>query len=150
MAGIMIQILRITVLAGLLAASQLAAESAGDNEIRKAEEAWAAAVKAGDRATLEKMFSDDLVYTHSTGSVDTKPQYLDKLKAGTQRYTDLQYSGMKVRSWGGDAGVINSQLRMIGSTNGTPFDNTVYVIHVWMKQGGSWKLVAHQTTRKGQ
>ena len=120
-----------------------------DNDVRKAEEAWAAAVKASNASALEKLLANDLVYTHSTGNVDTKADYLSKMKAGTQKYTDLQYSGMKVRSWNGDTAVVNSQLRMIGATNGTPFDNTVYVIHVWVKQGGSWKLVAHQTTRKG-
>jgi len=120
-----------------------------DNDVRKAEEAWAAAVKASDAAAVEKLLANDLVYTHSTGNVDSKTDYLSKMKAGTQKYTDLQYSGMKVRTFNGTTGVVNSQLRMIGATNGTPFDNTVYVIHVWVKQGGSWKLVAHQTTRKG-
>jgi ketosteroid isomerase-like protein len=130
--------------------SSVAFAQSADNDVRKAEDAWAAAVKAGDTAALDKILSPDLIYTHSTGSVDTKSDYLSKMKAGTQKYTDLQYSGMTVRSWGGDAGVVNAQLRMIGATGGTPFDNTVYVIHVWMKQGGAWKLVAHQTTRKGQ
>ena len=120
-----------------------------DNDVRKAEEAWAAAVKASDAPAVEKLLANDLVYTHSTGNVDSKTDYLSKMKAGTQKYTDLQYSGMKIRTFNGNTGVVNSQLRMIGATNGTPFDNTVYVIHVWVKQGGSWKLVAHQTTRKG-
>jgi len=137
---------------GVLAAFlPLASAQSGstDNDVRKAEEAWAAAVKVSDASALDKLLANDLVYTHSTGNVDTRTDYLSKMKAGTQKYTDLQYSGMKVRTWNGDTAVVNSQLRMLGATNGTPFDNTVYVIHVWVKQGGTWKLVAHQTTRKG-
>src|SRR3954454_4219251 len=126
---------RILITGVLAAVLPLAFAQSGsaDNDVRKAEEAWAAAVKASDAATLDKMLSDDLVYTHSTGSVDSKSDYLSKMKAGTQKYTDLQYSGMKVRTFNGTTGVVNSQLRMIGATNGTPFDNTVYVIHVWVK-----------------
>lgn len=143
---------RRTLPAGIVAAClsfTWAQSGSTENDVRKAEEAWAAAVKASDGSALEKLLANDLVYTHSTGSVDSKSDYLTKMKAGTQKYTDLQYSGMKVRSWNHDTAVVNSQLRMIGAANGTPFDNTVYVIHVWVKQGGSWKLVAHQTTRKG-
>jgi ketosteroid isomerase-like protein len=148
MSSIPTKILITGVLAALLPLA-IAQSGSADNDVRKAEEAWAAAVKASDASALEKLLANDLVYTHSTGNVDSKTDYLSKMKAGTQKYTDLQYSGMKVRTFNGSTGVVNSQLRMIGATNGTPFDNTVYVIHVWVKQGGSWKLVAHQTTRKG-
>ena len=148
MSSIPSRILITGVLAALLPVA-IAQSGPADNDVRKAEEAWAAAVKASDASALEKLLANDLVYTHSTGNVDSKTNYLSKMKAGTQKYTDLQYSGMKVRTFNGTTGVVNSQLRMIGATNGTPFDNTVYVIHVWVKQGGSWKLVAHQTTRKG-
>jgi ketosteroid isomerase-like protein len=140
-------ILRRSVLAGMIAAACAMAQSPADSEVKKAEESWAAAVKARDAAALQKMMSDDLVYTHSTGSSETRTQYLDKLKSGAQKYTGLEYSNMKVRSWG-NAAVVNAQLRMTGATNGTPFDNTVLVTHVWVKQGGSWKLVSHQTTKK--
>jgi len=137
---------------GMLAAFlpfAFAQSGSADNDVRKAEEAWAAAVKASDASGVEELLANDLVYTHSTGNVDSKTDYLSKMKAGTQKYTDLQYSGMKIRTFNGNTGVVNSQLRMTGATNGTPFDNTVYVIHVWVKQDGNWKLVAHQTTRKG-
>jgi len=139
------------VLASLVAASFVSARAAApDADLRKAEDAWAAAVKRSDAAAVSSMLSDDLVYTHSTGNVDSKSSYLEKMKAGTQKYTDLQYSNLNVRTWNGDTGVITSQLRMIGATNGTPFDNVVYITHVWVKQGNGWKLVAHQSTRKAQ
>jgi hypothetical protein len=36
---------------------------------------------------------------------------------------------------------------MVGKTKGVPFDNQLMMMHVWVKQGKDWKLVAHQTTR---
>lgn len=142
-------ILRRTVLFGTMAVACALAQSGTEAEVKKAESAWTTAVKAGDRAGLEKIMSDDLVYTHSTGVSETRTQYLDKLKSGAQKYAGLDYNQMKVRTWGNSA-VVNGVLHMTGATNGTPFDNTVLVTHVWVKQGNAWKLVSHQTTKKAQ
>ena len=120
-------ILRRTVLAGILTCAFALAQSPAESEVRKAEDSWAAAVKAVDRAALANIMSDDLVYTHSTGVSESKTQYLDKLKSGAQKYADLQYSNMKVRSWQGNAAVVNAQLRMTGSTNNVPFDKVANV-----------------------
>jgi len=33
-------------------------------------------------------------------------------------------------------------------TNATgPFDSKLMLIHVWVKQRGKWRMVAHQTTK---
>ncbi|MBC7925971.1 MAG: nuclear transport factor 2 family protein [Bryobacteraceae bacterium] len=132
----------------LCIATAVLAQTGSESDIRKAEETWAAAVKAGDRTGLAAMLSDDLIYTHSSGVVEDKGQYLDKLKTGSQKYTGIDYSGMKIRSWHGNTGVVNTMARMTGATSGVPFDNTVFLQHVWVKQGSMWKLVAHQTTKK--
>ncbi len=140
-------ILRRVVLAGMITGALALAQSPAEAEVRKVEEAWVAAVKSTDFGKLNAMYADDLVYTHSTGSSESKSEYLTKLKSGAQKYATLDYSDMKVRTWG-NAAVVTAQLRMTGATKGVPFDNTLLVTHVWIKQGGSWKLVSHQTTKK--
>lgn len=142
-------LLRRSVFAVVLTASIALAQSGAAQlaDVKKAEEAWVSAVTKSDSTAAGSLLSEDLVYTHSTGTIDTKSQYLEKMKAGTQKYTSLEYSDQKVRTFGNTA-VVNGTIRMQGSTNGVPFDNTVLVTHVWVKQGGDWKLVSHQTTRK--
>lgn len=123
-----------------------AQSGSGVEEIRKAEMTWADAVKKGNQTAIAGLLSDDLVYTHSTGIVESKSEYLGKLKSGAQQYTGLDYADTKYRRYG-DTGIVNTRIRMRGATKGTPFDNELLMIHVWQKQNGNWKLVAHQTTR---
>lgn len=115
-------------------------------EIRKAEMSWVAAVTKNDLSGLGQMLANDLVYTHSTGIVESKSEYLNKLKSGDQKYAGIEHSDLKIQNYG-NAAVVTAKVRMTGATKGVPFDNQLRVIHVWVKQGGGWKLAAHQTTR---
>ncbi|MEJ7605058.1 MAG: nuclear transport factor 2 family protein [Bryobacteraceae bacterium] len=115
------------------------------DEILKAEKAWVAAATANDQAALGKLFSGDLVYTHATGIVEGKAEYLKALQS-FQKYKSIEHIDPKIRAYG-TTGVVSSKVRMQGSTRGTPFDNTVLMLHVWARQDGRLQLVAHQTTR---
>lgn len=141
------QLLRRTLLAAVCAATLLPAQSGAEAEIRKVEDAWVTAVSKSDAAAVDKILADDLVYTHSTGIVDSKADYLGKMRSGKQKYDSIRYTDQKIRVYGNTA-VVNGQVHMLGSSDGKPFDNRLFVQHVWVKQGGQWKLVAHQTTRK--
>jgi ketosteroid isomerase-like protein len=137
--------LRRTVLA--LPAAAALAQSGNTAEVRKAIDGFLTALRKNDIAGVSRYLADDLIYTHSTGLVENKSEYLAKLKSGDQKYTsvDLQNPVIRVH---GDTGVLNTQVRMQGATRGVPFDNTLFLIQVWLRQGGSWKMIAHQTTRK--
>ena len=114
--------------------------------IRDAEKGWAAAVMARDFQALDKIFGDKLIYAHSTGAVESKEQYLARLRSGAQKYDSIVHEKIKIVSYG-DSAVSHSILRMTGTSNGKPFNDHVMALHMWEKQGGSWKLVAHQTTK---
>lgn len=120
--------------------------SKADEEVKQAEQAWVKAITSNDDAALDRLVSPRLVYTHSTGLVEDKAAYRKAL-ATFQKYTAVDYESMRVNVFGGDAAVINSKVRMRGSTKDTPFDNRLMLIHVWVKEGGRWQLAAHQTTR---
>lgn len=135
-------------LAGSTAAMALSAQNgAGSAEARKTIDAFLAAVKKNDVAGASQYLADDLIYTHSTGVVEGKTEYLNKLKSGDQRYTGIDFLKPSLRVYG-SAAVLNTQARMTGATKGVPFDNTLFLMQVWVKQGSDWKMVAHQTTRK--
>jgi len=135
-------------LSALLLALPLAAAH-HEGGIVKAEKEWAAAVAAHDYATLEKVLDPELIYAHSTGVIETKEEYLAKLRKGTQRYDGIEHEKTTVREHG-DAAVAHSIVRMHGATKGEPFDNRLMMIHTWIKKDGVWRLAAHQTTRLTQ
>lgn len=131
-------------LATTLTASTLLAST--EDDIKAAEKAWVDAVIARDQAKLQAIYTPDLIYAHSTGIIEDRAKYLDRLKSGVQRYDAITQESIKVVPHG-DSAVTHSIVRMKGSTNKEPFDNHIMMIHVWVKQGGSWKLAAHQTTK---
>lgn len=132
----------ITLMIGLAAA----ALGASEDEIRAADRRWAAAVKGGDLATLERMYTPGLIYAHATGKVEDKAQYIGRLKSGKQKYTDVIIESTKIVPYG-DSAVSHSNVRTIGTNDNGPFNDHVMMIHVWVKQGGEWRLAAHQTTK---
>ena len=135
----------VTLLAAIAIALLLAGASPAD-EIVDVEKRWAAAVVALDFAALDKIYHDDLIYAHSTGIIETKAQYMAKLKSGKQKYTAIEYGETTVRREG-DAAVAHSIVTMKGTSAAGPFDNRLMMIHTWFNSGGSWRLVAHQTTQ---
>ena len=50
-----------------------------------------AATKSADREKLAAIFSDDLRYAHSSGTVDTKQSYIESLTSGRTKYLALDY-----------------------------------------------------------
>lgn len=138
--------MRYTIFAILLTLVFGVGDAAAEEEVIRAEKSWAAAVTAGDFAALEKILSDDLIYAHSTGVIETKAEYLAKLRRGTQKYDLIEHTKTTVKLHG-DAAVAHSIVRMKGTNPDGPFDNRLMMMHFWVKRGGQWQLAAHQTTR---
>jgi ketosteroid isomerase-like protein len=129
----------------LIALCAVAALAAGEEELQKAEKAWVAAVVKRDYAALDRVLDAGLIYAHSTGAIESKGEYLSRMRSGAQRYDGIEHKSMTVRLHG-DAAAVHSKVRMTGTSNGKPFDNQLMMMHLWVKQGGQWRLAAHQTT----
>jgi ketosteroid isomerase-like protein len=142
---------RILALITLVALGLAGALSAAGPEdaIVAAEKQWAKSVVAGDFAALEKILHPKLIYAHSTGVIESKPEYLGKMRTGAQKYDGIEHEKTSVLLFGNTA-VAHSIVRMRGNTKGEPFNNHLMLMHVWAREGGSWQLAAHQTTRLAQ
>jgi ketosteroid isomerase-like protein len=127
----------------LLAAAQ---SNKIETAITKLEAEWVEALVKVDTATLEQLYSDQLTYTHSSGTTDTKAEYIANLKAGKTKYESLVREDVKVRVFGNTA-VHTSKTNIKLVNNGQPQSFSVKMLHVWAKEGAKWRLVAHQTTR---
>jgi ketosteroid isomerase-like protein len=117
-----------------------------EDEIRQAEKAWAEAVKSRNLAALEKIFTPGLVYAHATGAIEDRQKYLDRLRSGAQRYDGITHETVKIVPYG-DSAVAHSIVRMTGANSAGPFNDHLMMMHLWVKQDGSWRLAAHQTTK---
>src|SRR5216683_6908559 len=64
-------------------------------EILKVDEERNQALQKGDVATLDRIYSDDLVYANATGSLLTKQQHLADLKARTLHFISFKHEDVK-------------------------------------------------------
>ena len=97
-----------------------------------------------DLATLNELLADDLTYTHSGGTTDTKASFITLIKE-RGRYLGVDYSNTQVMPLQGGTAVVvrgRAQIRLEGVA-GYP----VLFLDVWALRNGAWKMVAWQATR---
>ena len=124
-----------------------AAQKRSKEAVAADERAWADATVKADAATLTRLLAHDLNYIHSTGMIDSKTSFIDKLKSGEQKYAKLQHEGMEIRLYG-DTAVVTATAQVDTSTKGVQVPpGRLRFIHVWYYSAGAWQLVAHQSLR---
>lgn len=121
--------------------STAAADAVKAAELRRFE-----VMTAKDYKALATLLADDLVYTHSSASVDSKASYLESLTSGRVTYKTIVPRDLQVRVYG-DTAIINGVAAMTVDANGEALVNTLRFTDVWAKRNGTWQMVAWQSTR---
>lgn len=99
----------------------------------------------GDTRALGELLSDDVIYTHSNASVDTKASYLERLRTGDLVYHSLEHTTDSVVTRPGVVvigGTMSGSIRMHGVEK--TLNSRVAV--VWAVEDGQWRLAAFQPT----
>ena len=99
-----------------------------------------------DIAALNKLISDDLVYTHSSARLDTKQSLIGAMESGKTVYTAVVPSDVKAQDLG-DTVVLTGSCRIGVNAGGRPNNFGVRFTDVWVNKGGQWQMVAWQSTR---
>lgn len=136
--------MRLLTLCLFLAMSAFGATS--EEEVKAAEQAWFEGITKNDFAKLQKVLAGDLYYLHSTGVVDTKASYIESMKSGKQKYAAGKLNDLKVRVYGNTA-VVNGDANFEFVTAGKPGKAHLKYTHVFVKNGGEWQLVSHQSLK---
>jgi hypothetical protein len=98
-----------------------------------------------DVETLEELCSDELIYTHSNGTQDTKESWIRKLTEGYFDYRWAEHPVEKVVI-SGDAAVVYGRMRAEVLVQGESRKLNSLVLVVWLAEPGGWKFVAYQPT----
>ena len=97
-----------------------------------------------DYAVLEKIFADDLVYTHANGHRDSKASYLESIRAGQSRYDRVDIETLSVRSYNDErTALVNGTVRIdLGpGPDGQPLTTHIKYAVVYIKKPVGWQLV---------
>ena len=146
---------RVLTVTALLVFASFPAAAQGQGEQSKAEREilalnreWADAMVRGDRATLERIFSDDLVVTSSSGTVRGKEGELNDTAGGDTSVKTYFFNteDLRVRVYGG-AAVITGHAKWRINYQGRDIDNERRYTCVYARERGRWRMVAMQLTR---
>lgn len=127
--------------------SALAADDV-TNELIAAEESLAASVVALDFAALGNLYADDFVFSHSTGVVETKADWLKFLKDNPTFYTSRVVDSIKVEPHGNVA-VTSGRLHIkTSSENPERKEFLIWYIRVYEHRDDRWQLLSHRSIRE--
>jgi ketosteroid isomerase-like protein len=117
-----------------------------EQELMHLEQQRIDAVTRGDLPALERIFADDLLYTHSNARQETKQQFLESVKSGNIKYEAMKHSDLKVQLFG-DTAVLRGKSDIKGIANGQSFAFPIRFITVYVKRNGRWQMTVWQSTR---
>ncbi len=114
-------------------------------DVYAAEERRTKAMVEGDLAALAVLIDDDCRYVHSSGAVDTKASYLEKLQAGVFRYSWIRASGQLLIDVGAGAAVLHRMEAEL-VLSGVPRPYQSQAVALWRETPLGLRLVYFQAT----
>ena len=105
------------------------------------------AMADGDIDTLDELFSDDLVYTHSDATADSKQSYLDRIEDGYFRYGPLAHPEHSIVVRGDCALVFHDMVGEVLVNGQTKRPLNSRSLAVWVREDGNWRLLAFHPTK---
>ena len=125
------------------------AQSKGEKEVVDAVEQLRVAMVNGDKTALEKMTSEKLSYGHSSGHIDNKKEFVDKLTNGASDFVTLDLTEQSI-SISDKVAIVRHRLDAKTNDGGKPGEAHLRVLLILQKQKGGWKLLARQAIRISQ
>ena len=111
-----------------------------EKEILAVMDSYKEAMIHNDVATLDKLLSDDLAFTHSHGEFQNKAAVL-KSSAPPQHILKMEFSNTVVSIYGKTA-LVKGRVDLWHPDSVVHMD----VLHVWINGAKGWQLVARQAT----
>jgi hypothetical protein len=114
-------------------------------EVLAAEDRRYRALLGPDLPTLDQLFDDRLSYAHSSGTRDTKAEYLAKIESGYYVYQRVDHS-VERADVAGDTVVLIGRMTADLTVQGTPKTIDNLALAVWTGDTGRWRLLAYAST----
>lgn len=99
-----------------------------------------------DRKILEGLVAEKLSYGHSSGAVDNKAVFIEKLVSGQSDFVSIELSD-QIIDISGKAAIVRHTLSATTNDGGKPGTVKIKVLLVWQKEKSNWKLLARQAVK---
>ena len=122
------------------------AQTKAEKEVEQVVQELRTAMINADRAGLEKLAATQLSYGHSSGVIDDKQQFVQKIADGTSDYVTMDLKNQTI-AVSGNVAIVRHELHASIMDGGKPGDLHLRVMLVWQKEGKQWKLLARQAVK---
>ena len=112
-------------------------------QLKAQADAWDRAIVAKDRAAIEANMADDFRQIDARGHVETQASFVDGLVSPDLQLDPYTVEDFEVRVYG-DTALLSGRTRMTGRYRGEAFSTHYRYIDIYVKRGGSWKIVSVQ------
>jgi len=133
----------------LMRSAPAEAQSADEAAVAKAVEALRKATFGQEKSQLEELCAAELSYGHSDARVENKAEFINGVMTRKATLKSLTLSDHTIAIVGSNA-IARHKWASESEMDGKPTSTRIGVLQVWLKQGGSWKLLARQAVRPPQ
>jgi len=138
--------------AGVVLIGTLTSANGQDKEVAavaNAVEKLRQAMVDGKKEALESIASDKLSYGHSSGVVDNKADFVDKIASGKTDFVTIELKDQTI-SVSGSTAIVRHRLDAITNDNGKPGEAHIAVLLIFQNDHKQWKLLARQAVKIAQ
>jgi ketosteroid isomerase-like protein len=129
----------------LLAGAQENTDAAIQGKITALEKLWNQAYKSGDTKALDAILDDSIVLINDDGSVQSKKEFLDSVKATNAQEQQVAPEFLKVHVHG-EVAVATGVLRVKGVEGGKSYTRRERFVDTWLHKGANWVCIATNAT----
>lgn len=132
----------------LLFISYAAANAQNKNEmaVANAVEQLRKAMVDADSVMLHKLTSSQLSYGHSSGYVEGKTEFIQKIISGKSDFVSIELKEQTI-SVSHKTAIVRHLLNAITNDNGKPGEVHLKIMLVFQKEKGQWKMLARQAVK---
>jgi ketosteroid isomerase-like protein len=99
-----------------------------------------------DKIRLDALVSSALSYGHSSGLVEDKQAFIEKIVGGKSDFVSIILSEQTIDVQRKTA-IVRHILKAQINDGGKPGEVKLKILQVWQKEGKSWKLLARQAVK---
>jgi ketosteroid isomerase-like protein len=99
-----------------------------------------------DRKSLDALVAETLSYGHSSGLVEGKQAFIEKIVSGKSDFVSIVLSEQSINVQGKTA-IVRHILKAQTNDGGKPGEVQIKILQVWQKEGKTWRLLARQAVK---
>src|SRR5690349_538529 len=123
------------------------AQSKDEQSVSQAVEKLKKAMVDADRTALTALTAEKLTYGHSTGAIEDKKLFIENIMNNKSDFVNINLSDQTI-SISDNVALVRHKLDATTNNEGKPGEAHLYVLLVWQKQAGQWKLLARQAVKQ--